>query len=75
MIYLFAVWLLVYDQDAQDLGLSIELLPLSRPDEDFNMSLFYAVSARTPLPSPPVSVLTAKQLPSGRIWLVWREMR
>jgi ATP-dependent DNA helicase 2 subunit 1 len=29
-------------KDAQDLGLSIELLPLSRPDEDFNMSLFYA---------------------------------
>ncbi|GKA10632.1 ATP-dependent DNA helicase 2 subunit KU70, partial [Tanacetum coccineum] len=27
--------------DAQDLGLSIELLPLSRPDEDFNVSLFY----------------------------------
>ncbi|KAM3254137.1 hypothetical protein ACQJBY_047953 [Aegilops geniculata] len=29
-------------KDAQDLGLSIELLPLSRPDEDFNMSPFYA---------------------------------
>uniref|UniRef100_A0ACD5U8W4 Uncharacterized protein n=1 Tax=Avena sativa TaxID=4498 RepID=A0ACD5U8W4_AVESA len=29
-------------KDAQDLGLSIELLPLSRSDEDFNMSLFYA---------------------------------
>ncbi|KAL5196767.1 hypothetical protein ABZP36_000279 [Zizania latifolia] len=29
-------------RDAQDLGLSIELLPLSRPDEKFNMSLFYA---------------------------------
>uniref|UniRef100_A0A0A9DKF6 Ku domain-containing protein n=1 Tax=Arundo donax TaxID=35708 RepID=A0A0A9DKF6_ARUDO len=29
-------------KDAQDLGLSIELLPLSRPDEEFNMSLFYA---------------------------------
>uniref|UniRef100_A0A0D9WWA1 ATP-dependent DNA helicase 2 subunit KU70 n=1 Tax=Leersia perrieri TaxID=77586 RepID=A0A0D9WWA1_9ORYZ len=29
-------------RDAQDLGLSIELLPLSRPDEEFNMSLFYA---------------------------------
>nr|CAB3452150.1 unnamed protein product [Digitaria exilis] len=28
-------------KDAQDLGLSIELLP-SRPDEEFNMSLFYA---------------------------------
>nr|GEU52139.1 ATP-dependent DNA helicase 2 subunit KU70 isoform X1 [Tanacetum cinerariifolium] len=29
-------------KDAQDLGISIELLPLSRPDEDFNVSLFYA---------------------------------
>ncbi|KAL6647290.1 hypothetical protein ACP70R_014727 [Stipagrostis hirtigluma subsp. patula] len=29
-------------KDAQDLGLYIELLPLSRPDEHFNMSLFYA---------------------------------
>ncbi|KAA8527328.1 hypothetical protein F0562_034575 [Nyssa sinensis] len=29
-------------KDAQDLGISIELLPLSRPDEEFNMSLFYA---------------------------------
>ncbi|TVU41934.1 hypothetical protein EJB05_15494 [Eragrostis curvula] len=29
-------------KDAQDLGLSIELLPLSRPDEEFKMSLFYA---------------------------------
>uniref|UniRef100_A0A0E0LHX9 ATP-dependent DNA helicase 2 subunit KU70 n=1 Tax=Oryza punctata TaxID=4537 RepID=A0A0E0LHX9_ORYPU len=29
-------------KDAQDLGLSIELLPLSRPNEEFNMSLFYA---------------------------------
>ncbi|PWZ38295.1 ATP-dependent DNA helicase 2 subunit KU70 [Zea mays] len=28
--------------DAQDLGLSIELLPLSPPDDQFNMSLFYA---------------------------------
>ncbi|KAF8732088.1 hypothetical protein HU200_016048 [Digitaria exilis] len=34
--------LLAFLQDAQDLGLSIELLPLSRPDEEFNMSLFYA---------------------------------
>jgi ATP-dependent DNA helicase 2 subunit 1 len=33
---------IVFLQDAQDLGLSIELLPLSRPDEEFNMSLFYA---------------------------------
>lgn len=31
-------------QDAQDLGISIEVLPLSRPDDDFNMSTFYAVS-------------------------------
>lgn len=30
-------------QDAQDLGISIELLPLSRPDEEFNISLFYSV--------------------------------
>jgi hypothetical protein len=30
-------------QDAQDLGISIELLPLSRPDEEFNVSLFFAV--------------------------------
>ncbi|TXG66692.1 hypothetical protein EZV62_007967 [Acer yangbiense] len=29
-------------KDAQDLGISIELLPLSRPDEEFNISLFYA---------------------------------
>lgn len=31
-------------QDAQDLGISIELLPLSSPDEKFNVSIFYAVS-------------------------------
>ncbi|XP_021714073.1 ATP-dependent DNA helicase 2 subunit KU70-like isoform X1 [Chenopodium quinoa] len=30
-------------KDAQDLGISIELLPLSTPDRDFNMSFFYAV--------------------------------
>lgn len=30
-------------QDAQDLGISIELLPLSRQDDEFNVSLFYAV--------------------------------
>ncbi|KAH6778427.1 ATP-dependent DNA helicase 2 subunit Ku70-like protein [Perilla frutescens var. frutescens] len=29
-------------KDAQDLGISIELLPLSRPDDDFNVSTFYA---------------------------------
>ncbi|OMO92530.1 hypothetical protein COLO4_17513 [Corchorus olitorius] len=29
-------------KDAQDLGISIELLPLSRPDEEFNVSAFYA---------------------------------
>ncbi|WCJ43761.1 ATP-dependent DNA helicase 2 subunit KU70 [Euphorbia peplus] len=29
-------------KDAKDLGISIELLPLSRPDEEFNVSLFYA---------------------------------
>ncbi|XP_062170512.1 ATP-dependent DNA helicase 2 subunit KU70 [Alnus glutinosa] len=29
-------------KDAQDLGISIELLPLSRPDEEFNVSLFFA---------------------------------
>ncbi|XVF78951.1 hypothetical protein PTKIN_Ptkin14bG0179700 [Pterospermum kingtungense] len=29
-------------KDAQDLGISIELLPLSRPDEEFNVSIFYA---------------------------------
>ncbi|XP_012699008.1 ATP-dependent DNA helicase 2 subunit KU70 [Setaria italica] len=34
--------LLAFLWDAQDLGRSIELLPLSRPDEEFNMSLFYA---------------------------------
>ncbi|KAF3957149.1 hypothetical protein CMV_017805 [Castanea mollissima] len=28
--------------DAQDLGISIELLPLSQPDEEFNVSLFFA---------------------------------
>lgn len=30
-------------QDAQDLGISIELLPLSEKDHEFDMSLFYAV--------------------------------
>ncbi|KAL2928045.1 ATP-dependent DNA helicase 2 subunit KU70, partial [Bienertia sinuspersici] len=29
-------------KDAQDLGISIELLPLSNQDEEFNISLFYA---------------------------------
>ncbi|TYI96185.1 hypothetical protein E1A91_D01G053400v1 [Gossypium mustelinum] len=29
-------------KDAQDLGISIELLPLSRPDSEFNVSTFYA---------------------------------
>ncbi|OMO74720.1 hypothetical protein CCACVL1_16506 [Corchorus capsularis] len=29
-------------KDAQDLGISIELLPLSHPDEEFNVSAFYA---------------------------------
>lgn len=29
-------------KDAQDLGISIELLPLSSPDREFNVSLFYA---------------------------------
>ncbi|KAK2980381.1 hypothetical protein RJ640_014554 [Escallonia rubra] len=29
-------------KDAQDLGISIELLPLSSPSEDFDVSLFYA---------------------------------
>ncbi|KAB5534537.1 hypothetical protein DKX38_017623 [Salix brachista] len=29
-------------KDAQDLGISIELLPLSQPDEEFNVSLFYS---------------------------------
>ncbi|KAM7514544.1 hypothetical protein LguiA_004127 [Lonicera macranthoides] len=29
-------------KDAQDLGISIELLPLSRPNEEFDVSLFYA---------------------------------
>ncbi|KVH88872.1 Ku70 [Cynara cardunculus var. scolymus] len=29
-------------KDAQDLGISIELLPLSRPNEEFNVSLCYA---------------------------------
>ncbi|KAL4570302.1 hypothetical protein LXL04_025954 [Taraxacum kok-saghyz] len=29
-------------KDAQDLGISIELLPLSTPNEEFNVSLFYA---------------------------------
>lgn len=28
-------------KDAQDLGISIELFPLSRPDEQFNVPLFY----------------------------------
>ncbi|KAF9672714.1 hypothetical protein SADUNF_Sadunf11G0073200 [Salix dunnii] len=29
-------------KDAQDLGISIELLPLSQTDEEFNVSLFYS---------------------------------
>lgn len=29
-------------KDAQDLGISIELLPLSKPNEEFNVSLFYS---------------------------------
>ncbi|KAJ4760477.1 ATP-dependent DNA helicase 2 subunit KU70 [Rhynchospora pubera] len=29
-------------KDVQDLGILIELLPLSRPDEEFNVSIFYA---------------------------------
>lgn len=29
-------------KDAQDLGISIELLPLGRPNEEFSVSLFYA---------------------------------
>ncbi|KAM3357305.1 ATP-dependent DNA helicase 2 subunit KU70 isoform X3 [Capsicum galapagoense] len=29
-------------KDAQDLGIAIELLPLSQPDDEFNVSLFYA---------------------------------
>ncbi|CAH9131501.1 unnamed protein product [Cuscuta epithymum] len=29
-------------KDAQDLGISIELLPLTRPEEEFNVSIFYA---------------------------------
>lgn len=29
-------------KDAQDLGISIELLPLSKQDDEFNISLFYA---------------------------------
>lgn len=30
-------------KDARDLGISIELLPLTCPDEEFNVSQFYAV--------------------------------
>ncbi|KAK1296249.1 ATP-dependent DNA helicase 2 subunit KU70 [Acorus calamus] len=30
-------------KDAQDLGISLELLPLSMPDDEFNVSRFYAV--------------------------------
>lgn len=29
-------------KDAQDLGIAIELLPLNRPDEEFNVSILYA---------------------------------
>lgn len=29
-------------KDAQDLGISIEILPLSRPDEKFDVSIFYS---------------------------------
>ncbi|KAK1271154.1 ATP-dependent DNA helicase 2 subunit KU70 [Acorus gramineus] len=29
-------------KDAQDLGISFELLPLSMPDDEFNVSIFYA---------------------------------
>lgn len=53
--FLWAIQLQFYDQDAtwgifvtvqdaQDLGISIELLPFSRPNEEFDASLFYAVS-------------------------------
>ncbi|PWZ27928.1 Transcriptional repressor ILP1 [Zea mays] len=40
----FPVLLFPVFKDAQDLGLSIELLPLSHPDEQFDMSPFYASS-------------------------------
>jgi hypothetical protein len=43
-VLFFTITILFFLQDAQDLGLSIELLPLSPPDDQFNMSLFYAVS-------------------------------
>jgi ATP-dependent DNA helicase 2 subunit 1 len=34
-------------KDAQDLGISIELLPLSQPDKQFNITLFYKVNLLT----------------------------
>jgi ATP-dependent DNA helicase 2 subunit 1 len=40
---LFTITILSFLQDAQDLGLSSERLPLSWSDEQFDMSLFYAV--------------------------------
>jgi ATP-dependent DNA helicase 2 subunit 1 len=29
-------------KDAQDLGIGIDLIPLSRPGEDFNLAIFYS---------------------------------
>lgn len=40
-----AFWLFL--KDAQDLGISIELLPLSQPDKQFNITLFYKVNLLT----------------------------
>lgn len=42
-IVLFFFLCYIYFKDARDLGISIELLPLGRPEEEFNISLFYAV--------------------------------
>lgn len=38
----YAFWWFL--KDAQDLGILIELLPLSQPDKQFNVSLFYKVN-------------------------------
>jgi len=39
----FIITFFLFVKDAQDLGISIELLPLSCSDEVFNVSQFYAV--------------------------------
>eukprot|EP00850_Spirogloea_muscicola_P010017 SM000057S18447 [mRNA] locus=s57:676613:688225:- [translate_table: standard] len=46
-------------KDAQDLGIQLELLPLSRPGEKFNVNIFYARSRGWLRTTPPASLVTA----------------